>query len=276
MCLINLFLDFIPTCNILYIYTKILQMKNIIREKRKLVFGYKRITPKIIRDFSNLIENEVSLLNNKKVSDYYVMYSVDATDNTSFESQSNEIFSEDQVIENRNIKKINMRFYTLDNSKNIEIQIVHSIKNENSENFILVSGDYPNWVNGVLSRLTEILNLAEKQPKFKDNSGYLMFLILVLFNVVYFRLFYSFLVNSTSSEILKIFFIIGVPLLSLIYLNKLFAYFDSLWPTIELQTGPNYLQKPKVNRNKAQWILVTIILPLILGLVYDLIKSFFI
>lgn len=41
-------------------------MKNIIREKRKLAFGYKRITPKIVRDFSNLIENEVQLLKNKK------------------------------------------------------------------------------------------------------------------------------------------------------------------------------------------------------------------
>lgn len=201
------------------------------------------------------------------------MYSVDAVDNTSFESQSNEIFSENQVIENRIIKKINMRFYTLDNSKNIEIQIVHSIKNENSENFILVSGDYPNWVNGVLGRLTEILNSAESQPKFKDNSGYLMFLILILFNVVYFRLFYNFFISITSNDFLKIFFIIGVPIFSLIYLNKLFAYFDTLWPSIELQTGPNYLQKPKVNRTKVQWILISIILPLIISLIYDLIKS---
>jgi hypothetical protein len=244
-------------------------MKNIIREKRRLVFGYKRITPKIIRKFSEIIENEISQLNG---DDFYKIYSVDATDNTSFESQSNKIFDENEVIENRNVRKISMRFYTLDNSKNIEIQIVHSIQNENSENFILVSGDDSNWVNGILSRLTEIIKLAEKQPEIKDKSGYLMFFTFLLFNVVYFRMCFDFLEKSISNTWLVIFFIVGIPILSLIFLSKFFTYLDGLWPSVELQTGPNYMQKPKENRNKAQWILVSIILPLLLALIYDLIK----
>lgn len=248
-------------------------MKDLIREKRRLSFSYKRITPEIIRSFSNLIEEEVSILKNQNDESYYVMYSVYANDSTSFESQSNHIFSDNPIVGNRIIRKVNMRFYTLDNSKNIEIQIFHTIQDENSENFILVSGDNTNWVNGILTRLTEIINLAENQPKFKEKSGFLLFLVLILFNIVYFRLFYSFLVNSTSNEFFHIFFIIGVPILSLIYFNKLFTYFNNLWPTIELQTGPNYLQKPKNDRNRGQWIFVSIVLPLILALVYDIIKS---
>lgn len=249
---------------------QIIEMRNIIREKRRLTFGYKRITPKTIRKFSDIIENEISQLRN---DNFYLMYSVDATDNTSLESQSNQIFAENQVIENRNVQKISMRFYTLDNSKNIEIQIVHSLQNENSENFILVSGEDSNWVNGVLSRLTEIINLAEKQPEIKDKSGYLMFFIFVIFNIVYFRMCFNFLEKSIPSAWLVIFFIVGIPILSLVLLSKFFTYLDGLWPSVELQTGPNYMQKPRENRNKAQWILVSVILPLLLALIYDLIKS---
>ncbi|WP_284653539.1 hypothetical protein [Flavobacterium terrisoli] len=247
-------------------------MKNVIREKRRLTFGYKRITPLTIRAFSNIIESEIQDLKSQNIDNYYVMYSVDATDNTSFESQSNEIFSESQVIENRAVRKIGMHFYTLDNSKNIEIQIIHSVQNENSENFILVSGDYSNWVNGVLTRLSEIIALAENQPKIKDKTGYVMLFICVLFNVVYFKFFYNFFVENNTNEFLGIFLIAGVPILSLILLNKLFAYFDNLWPSVELQTGPNYLQKPKENRRKAYIIIFSIITPLVLRLLYDLMK----
>lgn len=250
-------------------------MKSVIREKRRLTFGYRRISPNIIRTFSNIIEDEITELKKEKNTKYYVLYSVDATDNTSFESQSNEIFKENQIIETRTVRKIVMRFYTLDNSKSIEIQIVHSIENESSENFILVSGDYPNWVNGILKRLSEIIEQAEIQPRIKDNIGYISFLTFILFNTVYFRLIFNFLERNITNEWLKIFFFLGIPFLSILFFNRLNEYLKRLWPSIELQTGPDYHQKSKVNRNKAQLIVLSIVLPLVLALVYDLIKSNF-
>lgn len=247
-------------------------MRSVIREKRKLTFGYRRITPNIVRAFSDIIENEITELKTEKNAKYYILYSVDATDNTSFESQSNEIFKENQIIETRNVRKIVMRFYTLDNSKNIEIQIVHSIENESSENFILVSGDYPNWVNGILKRLSEIIELAEIQPRFKNNIDYLSFFTFILFNTVYFRLIFNFFEKKITNQWIIMFLILGVPFLSILFFVKLNESLKKLWPSIELQTGPNYLQKSKTNRNKAQLIVMSIILPLILALVYDLVK----
>jgi hypothetical protein len=250
-------------------------MKSVIREKRRLTFGYRRITPNIIRAFSDIIENEITELKTEKKAKYYILYSVDATDNTSFESQSNEIFKENQIIETRNVRKIVMRFYTLDNSKNIEIQIVHSVENESSENFILVSGDYPNWVNGILKRLSEIIELAEIQPRFKNNIGYLSFFTFILFNTVYFRLIFNFFEKNSTNQWIIMFLLLGVPFLSILFFTKLNENLKKLWPSIELQTGPNYLQKSKTNRNKAQLIVLSIILPLVLALVYDLVKSNF-
>lgn len=249
-------------------------MRNIIREKRRLTFGYKRITPVTIRSFSEIIENEIKELQNANNNSYYIMYSVDATDNTSFESQSNEIFSHNQVIESRNVRKIIMHFYTLDGSKNIEIQIVHSLNNEDSENFILVSGDYPNWVNGILSRLSEVISLSENQPKFMLR-GLLIFIIWILFNVTYFRLFYNFINNNITNALLVPIFILGIPIISAILFFRLSNYIDSVWPVVELQTGPNYLQKPKDNRKKAELLFLSIVIPLFLALLYDVVKSFF-
>ena len=247
-------------------------MKNKIREKRRLTFGYKRITPNTIRLFSNIIENEIQELTINGNDSYYVMYSVDATDNTSFESQSNEIFAENQVIENRIVRKISMHFYTLDHSKNIEIQIVHSINNENAENFILVSGDFPNWVNGILSRLSEVISLSEDQPKYK-NRDFLIFIMWILCNVVYFRLTSSILDKCSTNSALPLLSILGFPILSGIVLYKLSNYINVVLPVIELQTGPNYLQKPKENRRKIEIILLSIIVPLFLALIYDILKS---
>lgn len=247
-------------------------MNTIIREKRKLTFKFKRITPKIIREFSNIIENEVNFLIIENDTELYKMYSIDAIDNTSFESQSSEIFNENQIIENRIIKKVLMRFYTLDNSKSIEIQLVHLAKDENFENFLTVSGDDPTWVNGTLVRLTEILNMAEKQSK-NQYSGWLICGLVVLFNVEYFRLFLPHI--QTTNEIVSCITICGPFIASLFMATKFNEYISDVWPEIELQTGPGHQRLPSKRRKKIQWLTVTIILPLILSAIYDIIKSTF-
>ena len=160
-------------------------MNKIIREKRKLTFNEKRINPKTIREFASIIQKEVSSLK----EEYFLNYSVDATDDTSYESQSEEIFSENEIMEKKVLQKIGMRFNTLSNSKNIEMQITHSIAVNTANNFILVSGDDPNWVSGILGRLRETIDLAEEQPKYSKGFGWMNFGILILFNVVYFRYF---------------------------------------------------------------------------------------
>lgn len=241
---------------------------NIIREKRRLSFNFKRITPKIIRSLSSVLEQEVNDVSGK--NEYYKLYSID-TQKSSYESQSTMIFDENQIIENQMVKKINMRFYTLDYSKNIEIQIVHSINNENLENFIMVSGDEATWVNGILGRLTEILNNAENQSKFNSQyGGWSVFLLCFLFVIEYFRLFSFDKLNDT----LAIFLMLGIPLAMIIGAFNLHSYLEKVWPSIELQTGPNYLHFASQKRNKIQWLMATIIIPLFLAVLYDIIKNY--
>jgi len=247
---------------------------NIIREKRRLSFNLKIITPQTIRSFSDIIEKEISSLSPNEGSDYYIMYSVDATDNTSFESQSSDIFKENQIIENRVIRKVNMRFYTKNNSKNIEIQLIHLMNDENSENYISVSGDEPNWVNGVLSRLSQILDNTENQSKFTVQfSGYFLFVLFILANVEYFRLVFDKL-GKTPYEFVNYIYVFGFPFATFFGAIQLNSYVNKLWPDVELQTGPIHLQSATTKRNKMQWVMVSIILPILLTVIYDITKSF--
>lgn len=167
-------------------------MTNLIREKRKLPFSFKRINSNIIRALSQIFEDEASLMRRDQ-SEYYLLYSIDASDSTSFESSSNEIFKEQFLMDTKVVQRVVMRFYTLDNARSIEIQIMHSIKNENSDNYILVSGNDSTWVNGTLHRLSEIIASAEDQSKINNRySGSILFGLLIFINVEYYRLFYDY------------------------------------------------------------------------------------
>ena len=246
-------------------------MTNLIREKRKLPFSFKRISSNIIRALSQLIEDEASLEGTNQ-SEYYLLYSIDAGDSTSFESSSNEIFKEHFLMDSKVVQRIIMRFYTLDNAKSIEIQIVHSVKNENADNFIAVSGNDSTWVNGILHRLSEIIGGAEEQSQINSRyGGYLMFGLLIFINIEYYRLFFDYF--NTIGGWLSIIAILGFPILSLTTLIKVFEEVDRIYPSIELQTGALHMQYQKKKRKSLQWWGATIVIPLLLALVYDMIKS---
>ena len=63
-------------------------MNNVIREKRRLNFAFKRIKNNDIRSLCGIIESEVLKLRDRQ-NDIFKIYSVDATDNSSFESKVN-------------------------------------------------------------------------------------------------------------------------------------------------------------------------------------------
>lgn len=246
-------------------------MKNIIREKRRLSFENKRITPVTIRSFAKIIEGEIKELTKKEAETVFLMYSIDAANDSSYESQSAEIFKEGEIIESKVVRKIFMRFNTIDNSKNIEIQIVHSLKNDKSENFILVSGDEANWVNGVLARFSEILKETESQPKYSKGLGYYMFILWVIFIYYYFRIFYP-EIDRISYTWLKLAVLLGIPILSIILSFRLFDYLNNLWPSVELQTGQEHQQIPAKKRRIIYGLIVVVFIPIVLEILSRTIK----
>jgi len=243
-----------------------------IREKRKLNFESKIITTAVIRQLAHIVEKEVLNLKQEKGEIFSILYSVDANDGSSYESQNAEIFNAGEIIEKKVITRINIRLQTFDNSKNIEVQITQSQKNETESNFIFISGENTTWVNGIMAQFSEILSLTKKQL---NNNRWIDLSILpvtILFNIVYFRLFYS-SIHKIKFEWISLILIIGFPILSITLFNHVAEYLKTLWPSVELQTGPSYLQIPSEKRKKAKWVLSAILIPIIIGFIYDFFKN---
>jgi len=247
-------------------------MNQLIREKRKVAFNFKRITSTTITALSEVIDMEVHALT-ASGTPYYLMYSVDANGDTSFESASSVIFKDTEVVGNHIINKVAMRFYTLDNSKSIEIQIVHSVKNENAENFIMVSGEDSTWVNGILNRLTALVKGAEGQLKVNTfYKGLFILSLMLAFNIEFFRLGSKTFFRVGNETIAALLIFVG-PAISFILAFKLGNYIDSLWPAIELQTGPQHFSSTIKKRNTMKWVMASIIVPIVLSVLYDVFKN---
>lgn len=243
-----------------------------IREKRREDFNNRCITPEIIRELATIIQDEVNSLSEKESENVYIVYSVDIIDDASYESQSKEIY-EASIIKSRAMKKVVMRFNTASNSKNIEVQIVHSVENDQSDNFILVSGDDSNWVNGILARIHKVISSAQPQPKYFDQFVALFFWGFIFIpNIVYFRLCYKWIQNL-ENDLIRIFFLIGAPILLFVASGKISEYIKGLYPSIELQTGPEYLQIPKRKRRIISLLLVVIICPIIIDIIVEVFLS---
>jgi len=252
---------------------------SLIREKRKITFDNKRITPEIIRNLAHIIEQEASGYKNKNGGEYFLTFSVDANDNSSYESQSIEIFEPNILIDKKVLQKINMRFNTVDFSRNIELQILHIQKDENSSNFILVGGEDSNWVNGVIARLSEAIDLAKPQPRISIKLVYFSWTLIVLLNVAYFIPVWPYLIKqpakqSTLIDFTKIILLFGLPIISLFWGESWGDNIQELYPSIEIQTGPEYLQIEKSKRNRLTQLFLIIIVPLVLTAFYDLAKHF--
>jgi hypothetical protein len=250
-------------------------MKNKIREKRRLNFSGKIFTPEIVRQLASVFENESQSINNQNSEMLSTLYSIDATDNSSFESQDTAIFEKEGLIEQKVMSRINMRLQTFDNSKNVELQISSSQAADPINNFVLVSGDDSTWVNGTIARFSEILNRTKIQNTRHQQIAIGVLLTILAFNILYFRLFYH-LIEKVSSELLRVWVLtLGVSVGSMILFNLTGEYLKTLWPSVELQTGASHLQISLQKRNKIKWLLSSIALPLVLGLVYDLLKNVF-
>jgi hypothetical protein len=111
-----------------------------IREKRKLTFDQKRISTKSIRQFAQIINDAATELraNNDDVN---LLFSLDAVDNSSYESESTTIFEEKSILGTKVSEKITMSLVSFKQPKRIELQLVHSQDNNKGENYIQVSGN---------------------------------------------------------------------------------------------------------------------------------------
>ena len=244
-----------------------------IREKRRISFSDLRITPGDIRALSNFLEEE-ALRCKADRKKHTLYFSVDANDGCSYESISVTIFKEGGVIKTKSIKQIKMHLVTEDYSKNLEIYFTQGLKDQTVDNYALVSGDDPNWVTGALDRINELVNTIEPQPRIQRVVSIANLIVWAAALVTYYRVFWKDaegLKNETLSLILTLGVVVGI----FWCYYAMGGFFERLLPVVELQTGPEHLQLPKAKRRKVIAVFSLIVIPIIITLVYDLVKAKF-
>jgi len=245
-------------------------MKPLIREKRKLILDKRCITPNVISQIAMLIDKEVKELGDN--DRLLVNYSIDSTDNSSYESQSAQIFATDGLLYSKVINKVVMRFSSIDYSKNVEVQLLQSEENEHGENYITVSGDDPIWVNGTISRLSELALSSEMQFGYGKWIGWTMIILWLAFIIPYWKLFVD-ARNTYPNTAIALLLVLVIPFGSFFGTLNLIIYMQSLWPSMELQTGPGYLQIHAKKRRTVYWIVTCFVIPVLLTVFYDIFKS---
>jgi len=243
-------------------------MNPAIREKRKITIDSTIITPKIIRRIASVIDREVTQVSNEK--NLFQNYSIDAFDDSSYESQSVAIFND--LMDTKTLEHVSMQFYTADQSKKIEVQFHHSPEDANTKNFISVSGDDSVWVNGVLAQFSEIIETSESRSGLRSVIGYAVFPALVIINVYYFHFFYA-LIQTNKYGWIEGLMTLWLPALSIYIMSKAKEYLDDIFPDVELQTGHDYQQIPASKRKRIAAVATLFIIPILTAFIYDLLKN---
>jgi len=158
----------------------------------------------------------------------------------------------------------------------ISIDLEHG--NYDYRNTILVSGNSSDWVNGKLSDLqTFIDSAAPQQTWFKK----LKILFILLFSVAFGVIFLSLLAIVGRK-------VVGKPFLNPFFLMKdepfivllssvlgygpailMADWFNKLWPSLEIQVGPEHTFIEKYRRELFFSVTTILLLPILLGLIFS-------
>jgi len=223
-----------------------------------------------------------------------VSFSIKCSDNSSFESSKLSIFDENSIINSKKVEYIKMGFYDPKEYKNIYIGITHG--NVDWQNEIEVKGKDSLWVNGVIARIKDVLDSVPPQNMFIKKYKLIINSLLALGIGIFIDYILSFFITPSKdppsklsimledlysrSPFFKYFFkyffamVVGY-VIGLWPITELYSQLRNLWPSIEIQIGPEHTYIEKRRRKILISILVIGAGPLLVSVVYDIIKAFY-
>lgn len=258
-----------------------------IRETRELTIRERVITLDNIRALSKILFDEFNSLNSEK-SLTELSFSAKCIDESSFQSEDIEMFNKDSVLAKKRVERISMELRHYDSRSFIEIKLAHG--NDEWRNGITIRGTDSKWVNGTLKSIEETIEsfkpqnvlLYRKEHFIKSvfalglGSLYIWVVTLIPYEPYSDTPAWANKLHSILSSIplgnylFKYLIAFGVGYIPADYLYK---KLKGLWPSVELQIGPEHTY---IERRRRVWIayaLILGVLPLLSSMAYDLIKN---
>ena len=234
-----------------------------IHESRELKIRDRTLTLEDIKKLAKVVIDEYE---SRKLLDSSarVKFSITCDDGSIFESRDADFF-EDPVISSKRVIAIKMTYSAI--QEDLKIQIEHDASDFPGgikENSVHVEGDDSKWVNSILKKMGEIIDGFKPQKSFiKQHRRFSEVLLAINIGVIAIRL-YSLLIPIPQSSLSVslpplLIFILNTPLkhilnyfaywiFGIMFAKILMLDLIKLWPTVELQLGPDHKLLEKQRR----------------------------
>jgi hypothetical protein len=205
-----------------------------------------------------------------------VRFVMKTVDDTQYESAKPDIFNEGGYLETKRVQYIEMSYRNLDEIKGISVELSH---NKSNHSIVNIYACDEIWANGVFKGIDDAVFHWKKQVYWP----YKYIWVLLVFYSVSIALSLTRLMKaltklisteelSQSSQLMI--YICGI-ILSTAFWTYLNIKIRDLYPVVEFAMGPEYLRFEQNKRKQFGIIITSIISPLLLALLYDLIKPIF-
>jgi hypothetical protein len=242
----------------------------------------------LAREFERLPDS-INLSYKRKLS-----LSAICNDGSSFESNGIELFSDNSIVTKKSISSISLIFSYYPTDSKIEISLEHAASQ--NWNFVCIRGTDSKWVNGTIKEIEETIESFAPQTSFilRHKRWVKIVLALGIGQIFIYLLRFLLLASSdpTPTSPSRFWnrvdiFIHNYPFIKYI-IKYLFIYIlgyspalvvydkiQALWPSVELQIGPEHSFVEQQRRQAFMSVVVLGIIPLCVNWIYDIVKALF-
>lgn len=244
-----------------------------------------KITQENIYKIALFLKNELLQYGSDSPKELSFILSSDSL--SAWHSSNPDIFSKDGPLTMERIVTIEMSMSVIKPARKINIKMSHG--HSSTENRFYVAADDEKWMDGTFEALKKIFNSFEKQMELSKKQRILLRLFLAiivgiaLYSMINFIFNYIYVVEPIPNvpdwvkhnlgPILIAFYMISDFAFGWLISGVILRYIDSIYPSIELITGPNYKKVEEIRRNKLKWLIGYIAIPLILSYSLQLIAA---
>jgi hypothetical protein len=250
------------------------------------------IRPADVRKLASIVVGAGTALEPNPASVRYFAFSIITADKRSYESESPDLFSEEEgLLDTKPVWSVELRFHDSVSQSSIRVDVTHR-NTDNMFNKIEVASLDRDWVAATVHKLQEAISSFEKQATW-PRKWETPLVIVGAFGIGHA---WDIVVNDlVLAHILHIQPITPRPQWVATYLDPIAPFvlwvanfmiglapsmyltrkLLELWPSVELRMGRDWAQQEARKRNRL-WLFFTVaIVPLLLSLLYDLLKPLF-
>jgi hypothetical protein len=256
-------------------------------EKRQTIVRSRVFTLENVRALAKTLAAQYASLPEENKPRADINFTIRCDDGSSYESRDIELLAEGSVITQKRVTHVTLSYWYFPSNSRIEVALRHG----SEEGTITVNGSDRMWVAGVLDSLEGLCksfrpqsNPYKKNPRLIDFAaamgiGSILFFVLSFIPVTasskqdgqdYLWLKNALMAFPFLGHVIKyaIVWFLGMP-----WTSSLKGRFTSLWPSIELEIGPEHLLTEKLRRKLLSQVLALAVVPIALSVIYDVAKA---